>query len=73
MHESPYTRNVLYQPGPLTASPSEREENATKRPDLRQTSFRLIDFGRSVKYDGEKERSLEESVITKTFRILHMS
>lgn len=73
MHQSTYTRNVLYQPGPLSASPLGRQKNATKRPDLRQTSFRLIDFGRSLKYDSASVRAVEESDVTKTFRILHMS
>lgn len=73
VHQSAYTRNVLYQPGPLFESPLVRQKNATKRPDLRQTSFRLIDFGRSQKYDGAAMRGGEESTVTNLFKILHMS
>ncbi|KAI9787835.1 MAG: hypothetical protein M1816_007402 [Peltula sp. TS41687] len=38
VHNSPYVRNMLVQPGPLTRSPSQRS--------IRTPSFRLIDFGR---------------------------
>lgn len=38
-HNSFYIRNILSQPGPLTAPPSQR---SSKTP-----SFRIIDFGRS--------------------------
>jgi len=41
VHNSPYVRNILVQPGPLTVLPAERS--------LRTPSFRLIDFGRSLK------------------------
>lgn len=37
-----YVRNILVQPGPLTAPPKKRSK---KTP-----SFRLIDFGRSEEY-----------------------
>jgi hypothetical protein len=49
-----YVRNILVQPGPLTAPPEERSK---KTP-----SFRLIDFGRGEEYNltigdrSDKER-----------------
>ncbi|KAJ3523756.1 hypothetical protein NMY22_g11302 [Coprinellus aureogranulatus] len=73
VHQSTYTRNVLHQPGLLSDAPEIRQKNAEeKRADLRKTSFRLIDFGRSYKYDNAGERASEEMDVTKTFRILHM-
>ncbi|MCJ1280733.1 hypothetical protein MMC26_000050 [Xylographa opegraphella] len=42
VQNSPYTRNILTQPGPLTRPPSERS-SATP-------SFRIIDFGRAHHY-----------------------
>ncbi len=41
VHNSPYVRNILVQPGPLTVLPAERS--------LRTPSFKLIDFARSLK------------------------
>lgn len=38
-----YVRNILVQPGPLTAPP---EERSSKTP-----SFRVIDFGRAEEWD----------------------
>lgn len=40
VHKSPYVRNILVQPGPLTVLPAERSR--------RTPGFRLIDFGRSL-------------------------
>lgn len=42
-----YVRNILVQPGPLTAPPHKRSK---KTP-----SFRLIDFGRAMEYGVWKE------------------
>ena len=42
-----YVRNILVQPGPLTAPPHKRSK---KTP-----SFRLIDFGRAMEYKVWKE------------------
>ncbi|KAG9031208.1 hypothetical protein FRB95_003047 [Tulasnella sp. JGI-2019a] len=47
VQRSIYPRNLLVQPGPLTAAP---EERSMKRP-----SFRLIDFGRGLVRSEEKE------------------
>ncbi|RXW19969.1 hypothetical protein EST38_g5889 [Candolleomyces aberdarensis] len=71
LHNSLYTRNILYQPGPVDASPMERAQKATKRSDLRKTSFRLIDFGRTEKIQDRSLRLWEEDVATKTFKVLH--
>ncbi|KAJ2915526.1 hypothetical protein MD484_g4875, partial [Candolleomyces efflorescens] len=71
LHNSPYARNIVYQPGPVDASPLERAQNATKRPDLRKTSFRLIDFGRTERMENGRERSREEATVTQLFRVLH--
>lgn len=38
VHNSPFVRNILVQPGPLTRPPSQRS--------IKTPSFRLIDFGR---------------------------
>ncbi|KAF5335462.1 hypothetical protein D9611_012156 [Ephemerocybe angulata] len=81
VHHSAASRNILYQPGPLTAHPLERQKNATKTPSRRQTSFRLIDFGRSKPTYGEDGedtpggrglRGSEEQEIVTMFRVMHM-
>jgi hypothetical protein len=61
----------VYQPGPVDASPLERAQNATRRSDLRKTSFRLIDFGRTVEMKNAGERCNEEETVTKMFHVLH--
>lgn len=54
VHGSFYQRNILQKPGPLSASPSERETNTKKRKGYGESwSFRLIDFGRS-EYFGDQ-------------------
>lgn len=45
LHQSPYIRNVVVQPGPLTRHPQERS--------LATPSFRLIDFGRSISVEEQ--------------------
>lgn len=63
-HGSPYTRNVLYQSGPLDTYLLARTANAYKeRPDFRHTRFRLIDFGRS---GDEEEEEVEKPQWMKT-------
>ncbi|KAI0767598.1 hypothetical protein C8Q74DRAFT_966700 [Fomes fomentarius] len=42
---SPYVRNILIQPGPLTLPPDERT--------YKQPSFRIIDYGRGKLWDWE--------------------
>ena len=42
---SPFRRNILWQPGPLTKPPEQRSR--------RTPSFRIIDFGRSEKVEGD--------------------
>lgn len=51
MQNSLYTRNILMQPGPLTAHPSCRSH---KTP-----SFRIIDFGRGEFVQYYKDRELQ--------------
>ncbi|KAG6911422.1 hypothetical protein DXG01_016519 [Tephrocybe rancida] len=66
-HGSVYARNILVQPGPISASPSERSKDIP--------SFRLIDFGRSYRCDAEGsnraswtgDRYHEESSMEKLF------
>ena len=43
LHNSPYVRNILIQPGPLTRPPNERS--------IVTPSFRIIDFGRTERYE----------------------
>jgi hypothetical protein len=52
VHQSVYSRNVARQPGPITAAPKDR-----KRSDHHGSptcSLRLIDFGRSRRWDGDE-------------------
>ena len=42
-----YVRNIMMQPGPLTAPP---EQRSNKTP-----SFRIIDFGRGELWEGNKD------------------
>lgn len=44
IHKSPYARNILIQPGPLTRPPIQRSINTP--------SFRLIDFGRTERLEN---------------------
>ena len=49
------------QSGPIDTFPLSRMVNAgNERPDLRQTMFRLIDFGRSEKIDPKGSDKIEE-------------
>ena len=47
---SPYDRNLLVQPGPLTNPPAERS--------LDNPSYRIIDFGRGNWYDGNTNETM---------------
>ena len=52
-----YSRNILVQPGPLSALPEERS------PDT--PSFRVIDFGRMKmlsEFSSESEQSFEQAI-----------
>jgi len=49
LHNSPYVRNILIQPGPLTRPPNERS--------IVTPSFRIIDFGRTERYDAYLARA----------------
>ena len=49
-----YVRNVLMQPGPLTAPPERRS--------LACPSFRIIDFGRGKVWEWEEERMKREEM-----------
>ncbi|KIM37318.1 hypothetical protein M413DRAFT_277378 [Hebeloma cylindrosporum] len=63
-HGSVYERNILRQPGPITASQAERTLNQTKRGGYgKDWSYRLIDFGRA-EYVGDKgsQRQVEDAV-----------
>jgi hypothetical protein len=73
MQGSPYTRNILMQSGPIDTYPLERMVNAhEERHDLRQTSFRLIDFGRSERLDERGElRNAEEGRVMELMKLLH--
>ncbi|KAF6747674.1 hypothetical protein DFP72DRAFT_821473 [Ephemerocybe angulata] len=68
-HNSAYTRNVLRQLGPINDFPLARMCNAHNRSDMRQTSFRLIDFGRSEKDKDGSGIIYEEGKVCKTFRV----
>ncbi|TEB31041.1 hypothetical protein FA13DRAFT_1629701 [Coprinellus micaceus] len=72
---SPYARNVLMQSGPIDTYPLDRMVNGmNERSDLRQTMFRLIDFGRSEKFDPKSgDRIAEERRVMELFKMLHYS
>jgi hypothetical protein len=58
VHGSVARRNIVRQPGPLNASPAERMVNTEKRNGLgTDWSYRLIDFGRSRRYEDLSEGS----------------
>jgi len=62
LHESFAERNILVQKQHPTCSPLEEEEKCDLIPHRRRRhSFRLIDFGRSVKYECPLKRSAEEN------------
>ena len=52
MQGSPYARNVLVQPGPLTHPPERRS--------LDTPSFRVIDFGRGEAYKEREDMTHDE-------------
>jgi hypothetical protein len=69
MHEaewtqgSVYERNILRQPGPITAFPAERELNKTKRGGYGENwSYRMIDFGRAA-YVGDKDKREAQDMV----------
>ena len=47
-----YVRNIMIQPGPLTAPPAERS--------FETPSFRIIDYGRGTSWDWELEEAEEK-------------
>ncbi|KAF8193402.1 hypothetical protein BJ912DRAFT_848431, partial [Pholiota molesta] len=58
VHGSVARRNIVRQPGPLNASPEERMMNSKKRNGVgTDWSYRLIDFGRSRRYEDLSEGS----------------
>jgi hypothetical protein len=61
-HGSLAERNLLMQPGPLSDRPLSRGLDGT-------SSFRLIDFGRSVKCDSSSCRAGEERAADRMFHI----
>ncbi|KAI9566196.1 hypothetical protein HD554DRAFT_2118247 [Boletus coccyginus] len=62
LHESFAERNILMQNHHPTCSPLEEEDKCDLIPHRqRRHSFRLIDFGRSVKYECPLKRASEES------------
>ncbi|KAH9485053.1 hypothetical protein JR316_0001959 [Psilocybe cubensis] len=64
LHGSVARRNILRQPGPLSAWPSERAANAAKRDGLGEKwSFRLIDFGRSKLSEIEDEHLTRPQIL----------
>jgi len=56
VHQSLGSRNVARQPGPITAAPKNRRDN----PGSPTCSLRLIDFGRSFRWDEDRESRHEE-------------
>ncbi|KAF8557552.1 hypothetical protein OG21DRAFT_1435130 [Imleria badia] len=60
LHESVAPRNFLVQLGKPTEFPPVRDNNP-------ETSFRLIDFGRSRKYETEREKRREVKEVLKMF------
>ncbi|KDR72254.1 hypothetical protein GALMADRAFT_74168 [Galerina marginata CBS 339.88] len=66
VHGSIAKRNILKQPGPLSAWPIQRTMNAMRREGLgEQWSFRLIDFGRSF---NPKTRNVQEREVINLLR-----
>ncbi|KAF9565508.1 hypothetical protein CPC08DRAFT_683586 [Agrocybe pediades] len=64
-HGSVAQRNIVKQPGPLSAWPLERHFNARERGGLgKDWSFRLIDFGRSRKTTNGSDLCAEASEVT---------
>ncbi|KAJ6465964.1 hypothetical protein C8R47DRAFT_46337 [Mycena vitilis] len=56
LQKSPFKKNILVQPGPLTAPPQERS--------LQSPSFRVIDFGRALRRPpGNRKEWLDEKEI----------
>ena len=67
LHESVYPRNILFQNGPIDR-PIYQRGTGQFTEDGRKYMFRLIDFGRSRKYDSPNERSVAESVVGKLLK-----
>ncbi|KAI9449666.1 hypothetical protein BJY52DRAFT_1126563 [Lactarius psammicola] len=59
--KSTYPRNIVVQPGPLTHPRAERSFN--------DPSYRLIDFGRGVYYNGDESESADESLKEEKWRV----
>jgi hypothetical protein len=60
---SVYPRNVVVQPGPLTDPPAERSFD--------DPSYRIIDFGRGVCYDGVESDDSDE-MLSQELRKVHL-
>lgn len=54
VHNSLFTRNIVMQPGPLTQPPWLRTMNSA--------SFRLIDFGRTERYENYRLRKVHAGI-----------
>ncbi|KIK82200.1 hypothetical protein PAXRUDRAFT_725815 [Paxillus rubicundulus Ve08.2h10] len=65
LHESVAARNILVQ----ECSPTEFPTTWLTTETERSPSFRLIDFGRSRKYNKSEERMLEETAALRLFRL----
>jgi len=71
VHNSVAPRNVLFQPGPLTEFPLFRKTNQmASNPQDRVFSFRLIDFGRSERFENPMVRAKEEAIVGNTIGVL---
>ena len=56
LHQSPYPRNVVMRPGPITAPPWERS--------LSKPNFHLIDYGRSINVKEQVAKSVSKEGLT---------
>ncbi|KAG1727069.1 uncharacterized protein EDB91DRAFT_1061351, partial [Suillus paluster] len=63
LHESFAARNIMWQQGKPTEWPISRPGSSK--------SFRLIDFGRSIKMDSSLNRANEEEVALRLLHLLH--
>ncbi|EIW86207.1 hypothetical protein CONPUDRAFT_44143, partial [Coniophora puteana RWD-64-598 SS2] len=66
LHNSFAERNILVQAGPITDWPLGRMFSD-------KYSFRLIDFGRSAKYERSLDRAAEESEMARLLKLMHFA
>jgi len=66
VHESVACRNLARQPGPITAAPKDRKTSDDH--GLPTCSLRLIDFGRSHRWDGD-ETSKDDEVLEVSYTL----